>query len=497
MDGYSAQDILNDKVGYSYDDLILLPSYIDFTVNDVKLETKITKNVRIKVPLVSSPMDTVTESKLAIQLALQGGIGIIHCNNSIEEQTREVRKVKRYNNGFIDSPIVFSPNHTIADILEAKKKYGFDGYPITEDGLVGSKFLGLISKKGFDLETDNSIKLQTIMNTKCITANIECNLEKAYQIIKEAKLSKLPILDGSGNLVSMICRKDLLSKTKYPLASYNQRTSHLIVGAAVSTHPDDRERIDKLVEECVEIIVIDSAQGCSNFQLETLNYIKQKYPFEESGVDVICGNVVTYDQAKVLVEAGADGIRVGMGIGSICTTQNVCGVGRPQATAVFKVADYCKTQGIPVIADGGVSSTGHMIKALSLGASAVMLGSMLAGTDEAPGEYIYQDGIRLKKYRGMGSLDAMKKKSATRYLADKTDTLKVAQGVSGKVTAKGSITTYIPFLMQGLKHGFQDIGCDSIEKLHQRLVSNKVRFQLRTNNAVKEGNVHDLYDYAQ
>ena len=196
MDGYSAQDILNDKVGYSYDDLILLPSYIDFTVNDVKLETKITKNVRIKVPLVSSPMDTVTESKLAIQLALQGGIGIIHCNNSIEEQTREVRKVKRYNNGFIDSPIVFSPNHTIADILEAKKKYGFDGYPITEDGLVGSKFLGLISKKGFDLETDNSIKLQTIMNTKCITANIECNLEKAYQIIKEAKLSKLPILDG-------------------------------------------------------------------------------------------------------------------------------------------------------------------------------------------------------------------------------------------------------------------------------------------------------------
>ena len=499
MDGYSAHEILEDKVGYSYDDLILLPSYIDFTVNQVQLSTKISRNLSIKVPIVSSPMDTVTESEMAIKLALQGGIGIIHCNNSIEEQALEVRKVKRYNNGFITDPVVFSPNYTIRDILDARSRYGFDGYPITDDGSINSKFLGMISKKDFDLETDTNIKLEQIMNRDCVTGTTDWDLDKAYQIIKQSKLSKLPILDSDGNLVSLICRKDLLSKTKFPLASYNQKTSHLIVGAAVSTHPDDRARIDRLVEEGVEIIVIDSAQGCSNFQLETLKYIKDKYPYiqDKNNVDVICGNVVTYDQAKILIDAGADGLRVGMGIGSICTTQNVCGVGRPQATAVYKVSSYGKQMGVPIIADGGVSSTGHMIKALSLGASGVMLGSMLAGTDEAPGEYIYEDGIRLKKYRGMGSLDAMKKKSATRYLADKKDSVKVAQGVSGKVTAKGSLTTYIPFLLQGLKHGFQDIGCDSIEKLHERLSSGKLRFQLRTNNAVREGNVHNLYDYTQ
>jgi IMP dehydrogenase len=505
MDGYSAKEILDDKFGYSYDDIILLPSYIDFTVNDVKLSTKISRNISIKVPIVSSPMDTVSESEMAIKLALQGGIGIIHCNNSIEEQAGEVKKVKRYNNGFITNPIVFSPENTIEDILDAKSKYGFDGYPITINGHMGSKFVGLISKRDFDLESDTTIKLDQIMNKECVTAQTDCDLKKACHIIKECKLSKLPILDSEGNLISIICRKDLLNKTDYPLASYNQKTSHLMVGAAVSTHPDDKVRIDRLIEEGVELIVIDSAQGCSKFQLDTLKYIKDNYPYQKSGVDVICGNVVSFDQAEILIKAGADGLRVGMGIGSICTTQNICGVGRPQATAVYAVSRYSilrkdnqeEGEDIPIIADGGISNTGHIIKALCLGASAVMLGSMLAGTDEAPGEYIYEDGIRLKKYRGMGSLDAMKKKSATRYLADKKDLVKVAQGVSGKVTAKGSLATYIPFLLQALKHGFQDIGCDSMEKLHKKLLSGELRFQLRTNNAVREGNVHNLYGYAQ
>tara|TARA_B100000575_G_C23097014_1_gene632769 strand:+ start:125 stop:1624 length:1500 start_codon:yes stop_codon:yes gene_type:complete len=497
MDGYSANEILNDKFGYSYDDIILLPNYIDFTVNDVKLSTKISRNISINIPVISSPMDTVTESEMAIKLALLGGMGIIHCNNSIEEQAQEVKKVKRYNNGFITNPIVFSPENTISDILDAKQKYGFDGYPITINGVMGSKFVGLISKKDFDLETDINIKIKQIMNKECITAFIDCDLKNAYQIIKKCKLSKLPILDSEGNLISLICRKDLLNKTNYPFASYNHKTSHLMVGAAVSTHPDDKVRIDRLVEEGVELIVIDSAQGCSKFQLETLKYIKDKYPYQKSGVDVICGNIVTFNQAEILIKAGADGLRVGMGIGSICTTQNICGVGRPQATAIYSISKYNKEGkiNIPIIADGGISNTGHIIKALSLGANTVMLGSMLAGTDEAPGEYIYEDGIRLKKYRGMGSLEAMKKKSATRYLADKKDLLKVAQGVSGKVTTKGSLTTYIPFLIQALKHGFQDVGCDSITKLHKRLLNDELRFQLRTNNGVREGNVHNLYNY--
>lgn len=497
MDGYSAKEIFNSKFGYTYNDLILLPGYIDFGLENVNLETYITKNIKLKNPIVSSPMDTVTESEMAIQLALQGGIGIIHCNNSIEEQLEEIRKVKRFNNGFITNPIVFSPDNTIQDIKNAKSQHGFDSYPITTDGKLKSKLLGMISKKDFNLETNLDLKVSDVM-TKKITVGLEgCQLEEAYQILKTSKLSKLPIVDNNENfnLISLICRKDLLNKKTYPYATYNPLTSNLMVGAAVSTHSNDLERIDRLIDENVDLIIIDSAQGCSQFQINTLRYIKNKLQNTTQILDVICGNVVTIDQAKLLLANGADGLRVGMGIGSICTTQNVCGVGRPQATAVYKVAEYAKKFKIPVIADGGIVNTGHIIKALSLGASCVMLGSMLAGTDESPGEYIYENGIRLKKYRGMGSLDAMKKKSITRYLGN--ESLKVAQGVSGKVTARGSIVKYIPFILQGIRHGFQDIGIQFIHDLHNQLYKNNIRFQLRTIQAQNEGNIHHLYNYEQ
>ena len=490
MDGFSASEIFNDKIGYTYDDFIILPHFIYTDLNSITLDTKLTRNITLKRPLVSSPMDTVTESKMAIGLALQGGIGIIHCNNTIAEQVEEVRKVKRFNNGFIYDPIVFSPDNTVSDIINAKRQYGFNGYPITIDGKLGSKLVGIVSKKDLDLEDEDTL-IKTVMTSRekmiCGYEN-ECDLNKAHGILKKQKISKLPIVDENDNLIALICRKDLIMKTKYPFASYNKEGTSLLVGAAVSTHNRDEIRVDKLIEIGIDVIVIDAAQGCSKYQISMIDYIKNK----SSNVDVICGNVVTKDQASILIINGADALRVGMGSGSICTTQNVCGVGRPQATAIYQVANYCKSKGVPVIADGGIRATGDIIKALSIGASTVMLGSMLAGTDEAPGEYIYDvNGSRLKKYRGMGSLEAINKGSGDRYLIDSN--IKIAQGVSGRVSAKGALNNYIPKLIQSIKHGIQDIGYNSIIDLRNHLEN--VQLQLRTVQGQKEGNVHDLYDY--
>ena len=494
-DGFSAKEIFDSKTGYSYDDIIILPGFIDFSVEDVNLTAQITKNITLKTPLISSPMDTVTESEMAIQLALQGGIGIIHCNNSIEEQLHEVNKVKRYNNGFIHNPIVLSPEHSIGDVILARATHGFSSYPVTIDGNLGSVLVGIVSKKDFDLETDENLKVKDIMTTMIVTAPAACNLQDAYHLLKQSRLSKLPIVDTSNNLVSLICRKDVLNKTRYPLASYNTKTNHLMVGASVSTHPADMTRIDALISARVEIIVIDAAQGCSRYQLETLKYIKQRAKEMNVDIDVICGNVVTTDQAEILVRAGADGLRVGMGVGSICTTQAVCGVGRPQASAVYAIAQYARKFGIPVVADGGIRSSGDIIKALCLGATGVMAGSLLAGTDEAPGDYIHEEGVRLKAYRGMGSVEAMKKRSAARYLASKH--IIVAQGVSGKVTAKGSVDKYVPGLLQAVRHGLQDIGYKSVDGVQGGVRQELVRFQLRSSQAQAEGNVHSLFEYGQ
>uniref|UniRef100_A0A6C0KHK1 IMP dehydrogenase n=1 Tax=viral metagenome TaxID=1070528 RepID=A0A6C0KHK1_9ZZZZ len=492
MDGIHANGIFSSQTsyGYTYNDLIILPNYIKNSIQDITLHTKLTKNIILKLPFVSSPMDTVTESNMAIHLALQGGIGIIHCNNTIDEQLDEIRKVKRFNNGFIDDPIVLGPEQTVADIILAKKKYGFNGYPITIDGKFGSKLIGIVSKKDFDLEDDDTLIKNIMTPKKDIICGIykSCNLSQAHIIIKKRKLNKLPIVDKNDNLIALICRKDLIIRNNYPCASYNKEKTSLLVGAAVSTHKKDIERIDKLINLNIDVFVIDSAQGCSKFQIDTLKYIKEKV----SHIDVICGNVVTYDQAKRLINNGADALRVGMGSGSICTTQNICGVGRPQATAVYKVAQYAKMFDIPVIADGGISTTGDIVKALTIGASTVMLGSMLAGTDEAPGEYIYDiNGRRLKKYRGMGSIAAINKGSGDRYLIDSN--IKIAQGVSGRVSAKGPLTNYIPKLVQSIKHGIQDIGYENIYELHENI--DNIRFQLRTLQGQKEGNIHDLYDY--
>ncbi len=490
LDGMSAHRFFELGTGYTYDDFILLPGHIDFGADEVALDTQISRRIKLKTPLVSSPMDTVTEADMAISMALQGGMGIIHYNNSIEEQQEEVSKVKRFKNGFITVPLTLSPTNTLRDIDEIKKKFNFSGVPITENGKMGSKLLGIVTNRDIDFIQDRDIRLSEVMTTELIVAKEGCKLEEANQILKESKKGKLPIVNENYEIVALISRNDLKKNRDFPLASKNPVNKRLLAGAAVGTRPEDRERLDALVEAGLDLVVLDSSQGDSMYQLQMIEYIKHKY----SELEVIGGNIVTQDQARNLIQAGVDGLRIGMGVGSICTTQEVMACGRPQATAVYKTALYAKNYGVPVIADGGISTIGHIIKAISLGASCVMMGSMLAGTEEAPGEYFYQDGVRLKKYRGMGSLEAMKKGSAKRYFSE-GDKIRVAQGVSGAVVDKGSIQRFLPYLIQGIKHGLQDLGTRSVKNLHENLYAGRLAFEMRTHAAQVEGGVHGLHSY--
>lgn len=489
-DGLTAKELFEGGTGVTYDDFILMPGHIDFTVSEVNLESNLTRNIRIKRPIVSSPMDTVTESTMAIYMALLGGIGIIHCNNTIEEQVREVRRTKRFENGFIMDPVVLGPDNVIADIDKIKEEYGFSGVPITEDGKPHGKLIGLVTERDIDFEPNRQKKLREVMTTDVVTAPEGVTLAEANQILRKSKKGKLPIVDKNGNLVALICRTDLLTNREYPDAS-KSKDKQLLVGAAITTHDQDKERLDELVKAGVDVIVIDSSQGDSIFQVNMIKYIKHKYPH----LDVIGGNVVTERQCKTLIRAGADALRVGMGPGSICITQETVAVGRAQASAVYFCAKAARAYKVPVIADGGIRSIGDIAKALSVGASTVMMGALLAGTQEAPGEYFYENGVRLKRYRGMGSLEAMEKRGGQqRYFTDETQ-IRVAEGVSGAVVDKGSVVNYVPYLMQGLRRSLQDLGCRNISELHRALYSGKLRFERRTPSAQREGGVHGLYTY--
>lgn len=494
LDGLAAEDLFADNTGITYRDYLALPGYIDFDSKDVNLESKLSREITLNLPFISSPMDTVTEAEMAISLSLMGGIGIIHYNNSQEEQLHIVEKVKRYKNGFILDPVVLSPEHKISDIDKIKRRYGFSGIPITQDGTRNTPLVGIVTNRDIDLETDRSITIRKLMSVDLVTAKEEStvnslDLKEANQILKQSKKRKLPIINEKGLLVALVCRSDLQKNQDFPLA-IKDKYKRLRVGAAISTKPEAYDRIPDLVAAGVDCLVIDSAQGNSRYEIELIYWLKKNFP----EVQVIAGNVVTTQQCENLIHAGCDALRIGMGPGSICITQDIVAVGRAQATAVYHTARFANRHGVPIIADGGIGSTGDIANALAIGASTVMMGSMFAGTQEAPGEYFYENSIRLKHYRGMASLEAYEAGGTKRYFIEKQD-VKVPQGVSGAVVDKGSMFQYLPYLSQGLRLSFQDMGVRNIPSLHKKMYNNEIRFEKRSFNAQQQGSAHNLHSY--
>jgi len=498
-DGVTADEMFKRyPTSLTYNDFNIFPGYIDFPVQKVDLTTYFTKRIMLKTPLVSSPMDTVTEHEMAIVMALHGGIGIIHANfPTPQDQANEVSKVKRYKQGFITCPQCIKPDDTVLDLLAIKQQYGFTGTPVTDTGKVGGKLLGLVTSRDIDFLKENKYKTTKISEVmvpreRLMTGGQELELPDAYNILENEKKGKLPIVNERDELVALIARTDLKKSRDFPNSSYDKK-GQLMVGAAINTRETTLENIQLLADAGVDVLVIDSSNGSSSFQVALLKAIKQKYP----NIDVVAGNVVTMKQAKLLIDAGADALRIGMGSGSICITQEVMAVGRAQGSAVYQVGRYARSRGVPVIADGGIKDVGYITKALSLGASTVMMGGLLAGTTEAPGEYFWgPNGLRLKKYRGMGSIDAMEAHSTSqdRYFTSE-DAIKVAQGVSATMRDRGTCHKFLPYLIRGVQHGFQDIGVHSLQDFHCDVYAGKIKFELRSQNAQLEGGVHSLHSY--
>ncbi|KAI9047598.1 hypothetical protein LZ554_008311 [Drepanopeziza brunnea f. sp. 'monogermtubi'] len=501
-DGLDIQSLLDSKKhgGLTYNDFLILPGYIGFAAHEVVLDSPVTKRISLKTPFVSSPMDTVTEHEMATHMALQGGLGVIHHNCSADAQAEMVQKVKRFENGFILDPVVLSRTTTVGEVKALKEKWGFGGFPVTENGRLGSKLVGIVTNRDIQFEDEDNLPVSSVMVTDLITAAAGTTLLEANKILAKSKKGKLPIVDSQGNFISMISRSDLTKNLHFPLASKLPDSKQLICAAAIGTRPEDKIRLQKLVDAGLDIVILDSSQGNSMYQVEMVKYIKDKYP----GLDVIGGNVVTREQAATLIAAGVDGLRIGMGSGSACITQEVMAVGRPQAAAVYNVASFAAKFGVPCMADGGIQNVGHIVKGLALGATTIMMGGLLAGTTESPGtSFVSREGKLVKAYRGMGSIDAMQDKKAgsgakdsqksnagtARYFSE-GDSVLVAQGVSGAVAHRGSVNKFVPYLAAGLKHSLQDCGRKSLAELHESVANGTTRFELRTASAQVEGGVN-------
>ena len=464
--------------GITFDDVLLVPQYSEVTPNMIDLTTHLTKKIQLNIPMMSAGMDTVTEHRMAIAIARQGGIGIIHKNMSIEAQAEEVDKVKRSEYGVITDPFYLSPEHTLEDANALMAKFRISGVPITE----GRKLVGIITNRDLKFEEDFSRKIREVMTSKnLVTAKEGVTLAEAKKILAKARVEKLPIVDDDFNLKGLITIKDIEKQIKYPLSAKDEQ-GRLLCGAAVGITKNVMDRVTALVNAKVDCIVIDSAHGHSKNIITTLKEIKAAYP----DLQVIVGNVATGEATKALIEAGADAVKIGIGPGSICTTRVVAGIGVPQVSAVVDCYEAAKPYGVPIIADGGIKYSGDMTKALAAGASVCMMGSMFAGCDEAPGEFELYQGRKYKVYRGMGSIAAMENGSKDRYFQTEAKKL-VPEGVEGRVAYKGTVEDTIFQLVGGIRSGMGYCGAKNIKTLQET-----GKFVKISAASLKESHPHDI-----
>lgn len=474
----------NSKIAYeglTFDDVLLLPAYSEILPREVNIQTRLTKQIQINIPLVSAAMDTVTEAQLAIALAREGGIGMLHKNMSIEKQAEQVRKVKRSESGLIVDPLTLHPEATIGDALLMMRENKIGGIPIVDRS---NKLVGILTNRDLRFEKNPKQLVRDVMTSeRLVTAPIGTNLQKAEKILQEYKIEKLPIVDKNKKLIGLITYRDILQYKSHPNANKDSM-GRLLVGAAIGITPDVLQRVEALLNSGVDVITLDSAHGHSKGVMDTLKKIKKTF----KTLPVIAGNVATGSGAKALAEAGADAVKVGVGPGSICTTRIVTGAGAPQLTAILEASAALRKMGIPVIADGGIRYTGDVVKALVAGASSVMAGSVFAGVEESPGETIIFEGRKFKSYRGMGSIEAMQEGSKDRYFQDVEDDIKklVPEGIVGRVPYKGTLTEVVHQFIGGLRAGMGYCGAADIQTLQ------KAQFVRITNAGMRESHAHDV-----
>jgi len=476
---FIAEKVVMD--GLTFDDVLLVPDYSEVLPRDVELSTRFSRNIQLNIPMVSAAMDTVTEAKLAIAIAREGGIGVIHKNMSIDEQARQVRSVKRAENGMISSPVSIQRGKTVGEALALMAEYKIGGIPVVDET---NLLVGIVTNRDLRFQRNLNLIVDDVMTKEnLITTNQSTNLEAAAEILQQYKIEKLPVVDSKGRLIGLITYKDITKAKDKPSACKDSK-GRLRVAAGVGVTPDVFERIGALVANEADAIVIDTAHGHSRGVIETLREAKKRF----TNVDIVVGNIATAPAARLLADAGADAVKVGIGPGSICTTRIIAGVGVPQLSAIYDVAKELDGTGIPIIADGGLRYSGDIVKALAAGGWSVMMGSLLAGVEESPGETIIYNGRKFKSYRGMGSLEAMQKGSKDRYFQDVEDDVKklVPEGIAARVPYKGSLYEVIYQMVGGLRAGMGYCGAKNIAALHN------AKFTRITNAGVEESHPHDV-----